>query len=106
LLNDGLYSQLLSTSDVEHGAPIPGSDAVVLGYRIFAYNPSAARTTVEVYFSSPPLNAKRRAMRFDVQLVWSHEDWRVIAPARGDWATAATTTSDAVPGLVAYDGNT
>jgi hypothetical protein len=43
-------------------------------------------------------------MRFDVQLVWSHGDWRVVAPARGDWASAATAVPDDVPGLVTYDG--
>ena len=105
LLNDELYSQLPATSDVEKGAPIPGADASVLGYRVGAYNPSAGPTTIEVYLGSPPLKAKQQAMRFDVQLVWSHEDWRVVAPARGDWGAAATAVTDDVPGLVTFGGS-
>lgn len=105
LLNDELYSELLSTSSVARGAPIPGADAVVLGYRVAAYDPSDGPTTVDVYLSSPTLKTKRQAVRFNVRLLWSRGDWRVIAPARGDWATAATTVAADLPGLVTYGGS-
>lgn len=105
LLNDDVYRQLLATSDVAEGAPVPGSDAIVLGYRIAAYNPASGPTRVEVYLTSARLEQKHHAVRFDVQLIWSHEDWRVVAPARGDWGTAATAVPDRVAGLVTYGGS-
>ncbi len=85
------------------GAPIPGVDARVVGYRLDAYDQAVGTALVEVVLDSPALRASGRDVTFAVSLRWSDGDWRVLAPPRGDGASVATVQASTPPGMQRYD---
>jgi hypothetical protein len=58
---------------------------------------------VEVVVSSPTLSARAPFVSFAVALQWSYGDWRVVAPARGDWGSVSTALGSRPAGLLTYD---
>lgn len=98
VLTDQQYQQLRATIGVEDGAPLPGGNAEVLGYRVAAF--AADSATVEVVMTSPDLGGQ--VVRFGVVLRRSANDWQVVAPPRGDWGSVITTLSTAPDGTLRY----
>jgi hypothetical protein len=97
------YERLRAQTAVASGAPIPGADARIDGYRITRYGETSGTATVEVVVDSPTLSARQQLVGFAVSLQWSYDDWRVIAPARGDWGSVATELGSPPAGLLTYD---
>ena len=54
--------------------------------------------------TSPELSAKGQRLRFDVRLQRVDDDWRVLAPPRGDWGAVTTVLSRSPDGLISYGG--
>jgi len=84
---------------VQDGAPLPGNDATVAGYRVEEYQ--GDRAVVDVVLTAPDL-AAGQVVAFDVDLKWREGDWRVTAPKDGDWGAVARTLDRAPAGLLDY----
>jgi hypothetical protein len=97
------YERLRAQTAVASGAPIPGADARIAGYRIARYGETSGTATVEVVVGSPALSERAPFVSFAVPLQWSYGDWRVVAPARGDWGSVSTVLGSRPAGLLAYD---
>lgn len=93
------YEQLRAESNVVEGEPVAG-DAEVLGYVVDAFVSGAAR--VQVFLSSPTLDARGQLLRFTVQLERRPDDWAVVAPPRGDWGASSAVLSEAPAGLTRF----
>jgi hypothetical protein len=102
LLADEQYERLRAGSAVPEGAPILG-DAEVRGFRILAFGNAQPTARVGVVFASPDLRARGLLVQSVVQLQWSYDDWRVVAPPRGDWGAVTTTVSTEPAGMLTYD---
>ncbi|NLT55288.1 MAG: hypothetical protein GXX79_12165 [Actinomycetales bacterium] len=85
------------------GAPIPGANARIRGYRLQAFGETTGTALVEVVLDSPDLRLTDQTVSFTVSLRWAHDDWRVLAPPRGDWASTATPLGSVPEGLLSYD---
>ena len=99
-----VYQQLLARAGVPEGAPIPGTTARVIGYEVTDYRPAAGAAAVDVVLTSSDLGTGSRYLTFRLQLLWQGEDWRVVAPPGGDWASVANTTAEPPPQLRYYGG--
>jgi hypothetical protein len=75
-------------------------NARVAGYLINAYDADAGTATVDVVVTSPDLAG--RYVSFRVALVWSHDDWLVLAPPSGSWGSVATVMGPSPAGLLDY----
>jgi hypothetical protein len=95
------YEQLRVQYHVPEGEPIPTGDARVLGFRVTTFDAEAGRAWVDVILSSADLGSSNRVVAFDVALRWA-DDWRVIAPADGDWSSRATLLGSTPAGMVPY----
>jgi len=84
---------------VQDGAPLPGNDATVAGYRVEEYQ--GDRAVVDVVLTAPDLGAEQ-VVAFGVRLQWRDGDWRVAAPRDGDWGAVARTLDRAPAGLLDY----
>jgi hypothetical protein len=96
------YEQLRAQYGVSEGAPIPGGDAQVQGYRITTYDAGARRAWVDVVLASSQLGSPTSVVDFTVELRWAGGDWRVVAPPDGDWSSRATLLGSPPAGLVQY----
>ena len=94
------YEQLRAETNVAEGEPVSG-DAKVLGYIVDAFASGTAR--VQVFLSSPTLDARGQLLRFTVQLERRQDDWAVVAPPRGDWGASSAVLSEAPTGLTRFD---
>ena len=97
------YDQLAAQYDVTGGGPLPIADSHVVGYQVTAYDDQQGTASVDVVVDSPALAAKGQVVSFPVQLQWTYDDWRVIAPPQGDWGQVATTLDAQPAGLSSYD---
>lgn len=98
------YQRLRAQSGVPDGAPEQAGTARIRGYVVRAVDLDAGDASVEVVLTSTDLDAQGRAVAFRVELRWQNDDWRVVAPADGDWGTAATPLGTLPSGLVTYGG--
>lgn len=89
--------QRLRTSPAQ--SPESGN-AQVAGYLINAYDADAGTATVDVVLTSPDLAG--RYVSFRVALMWSHDDWLVLAPPSGSWGSVATVLGAPPSGLLEY----
>src|SRR4051794_30665008 len=97
------YEALRAQTSVAAGAPIPGADARILGYRIALYGDTAGAATVDVVVASTSQGEHAGLVSFAVSLRWSYDDWRVLAPPDGDWGSVATLLGTPPAGLLSYD---
>ncbi len=97
------YDQLAAQYDVTGGGPLPIADSHVVGYQVTAYDDQQGTASVDVVVDSPALAAKGQVVSFPVQLQWTYDDWRVIAPPQGDWGQVATTLDAKPAELSSYD---
>lgn len=97
------YEQLRAQAAVADGAPIPGADARITGYRVAAYDADAGTATVDVVVDSATLRTRGQLLTFAVSLQWAYDDWRVLAPPQGDWGAVATQLGSPPSGLQRYE---
>jgi hypothetical protein len=101
LQTDQAYEQLRESGEVEMGAPVPAT-AVAAGYQIAAYAPDLSTAQVAIFLRSAGPTAEH-TVRFEIQLVWRDDDWRVVAPPNGDWQTVATPIAELPPDIQRYE---
>jgi hypothetical protein len=97
------YERLRVQAAVADGAPIPGADGLITGYRVAAYDADAGTATVDVVVDSAVLRTRGQLLSFAVSLLWAYDDWRVLAPPRGDWGAVATQLGTPPAGLQLYE---
>jgi len=103
-INDD-YQRLRAQAGVADGEPVPtGGSAQVLGYVVRGIDLQDGTATIDVVLTSPDLSSSARSVAFGVELRWQNDDWRIVAPANGDWGTTATTLGAVPDGLVEYGG--
>jgi hypothetical protein len=95
------YDEAAAAAGVQDGAAIPvqGRD-VVAGYRLDGATPDADARTVWVLIRERQDGGAIAFTEFMVRLVWAGGDWRLVAPAWGDWRGGARTV--AAPDPVRY----
>jgi hypothetical protein len=93
---------LRSVSDAR-SVHAPAATARVAGYIPVYFDPSRS-ASVDLVIGSPELALRRQYLSVRVSLQWSDDDWRLVAPPQGDWATV-TSTIDGLPvGMHRYGG--
>jgi hypothetical protein len=85
------YTQLRAAAHVRPGQPAGRGNATAAGYRFLAYTPADA--TVDIVTAGPGTDGTAVLASTRIQVIWQRGDWRVVAPAGGDWASAATAMS-------------
>jgi hypothetical protein len=85
------YAALRAAAHVRPGQPAGRGYAVEAAYRFAAY--ASRRATVDIVTEGPGASGATVLAVTRIQVVWLRGDWRVVAPAGGDWASSATTTS-------------
>lgn len=98
------YERLRAQAGSAPGAPAQQATARVAGYVVRALDLEAGDATVDVVLSSPDLDAEGRSVAFRVDLRWTQDDWRVVAPPGGDWGAVATPLGGLPAGLLTYGG--
>lgn len=69
------------------GEPADRIYAAIVGVRVDAYSAEAA--SMRVLIEAPTGTGTARAAAL-AQVAWSDNDWRLVAPPRGDWSTVRT----------------
>lgn len=87
---------------LRQGAPLPGADAELVGYRIVRYADGDA--AIEVVLSSTALRVDAQLVAIRVSLQWADGDWQLLAPPRGDWAVVTTVMPRESSDVIDYDG--
>jgi len=88
---------------VKGGEPLRADGGWVAGYRL-ARTGEPGRRTVRVLMRSTGEGGAVAFTEYAVSLVWHGDDWRLVAPAWGDWRSAATALSRPDPaGYTRYD---
>ena len=85
------YAALRSAARVRPGQPVGRGYAVEVAYRVAAYAPAAAK--VEILTEGPGNSGATVMVVTRIDVVWLHGDWRVAAPADGDWVSSAASAS-------------
>ena len=85
------YAALRAAASVRPGQPAGRGYAAEAGYRFLAYTPAGA--TVDIATEGPGTGGTTVMVATQVQVVWLHGDWRVVAPPGGNWANSATAIS-------------
>ncbi|MBI4943594.1 MAG: hypothetical protein HY830_22865 [Actinobacteria bacterium] len=99
------YQRLRAQAGVADGEPVPtGGGAQVLGYVVRGIDLHEGTATLDVVLTSPDLSPSARSVAFRVEMRWQNDDWRIVAPANGDWGTTAMTLGAVPDGLVGYGG--
>lgn len=86
------------------GAPLPGADAELVGFRVVRYADTDA--AIEVVLSSTALRVDAQLVGIQVSLQWAEGDWQLLAPPRGDWAVVTTVMPREASDVINYDGTT
>lgn len=109
-LTQQAYADAAAAAGIEDGAPltVPSTDAVA-GYQILAPADDAAAvppSTVEVglVVRQADDGGAPTFTEFVVTLRWIEDDWRLEAPAWGDWRSAASTVTAPDTAVHPYDG--
>jgi hypothetical protein len=87
-LTQQTYQQAAAAADIRKGAPIRSTDGWVAGYRLDRHkNPTGPNARVDVLIAATGEGSGFTTYRVD--LTWQDGDWRLIAPAWGDWRSNA-----------------
>jgi hypothetical protein len=101
-------SALLEADDAAYGAEIGAAAgaglsqsagqgyAAEVGYRFLAWSPASA--VLDVVSAGPAADGTTVLASTRIQVLWLRGDWRMVAPAGGNWASAAT----AITSLTGY----
>ncbi len=95
------YAQLRVAEHLRPGQPAGPGYAVEAAYRFAAWNPASA--TVDIVTAGPGTSGATVLASTRIELIWQHADWRVLAPAAGDWASSATAISS-LTGYTVFPG--
>jgi hypothetical protein len=85
------YAALQAAAHVRPGQPAGRGYAVEAAYQFAAYTPFAA--TVDIVTEGPGAAGATVLTVTRIEVIWLRGDWRVVAPADGNWASSATTAS-------------
>jgi hypothetical protein len=85
------YAQLRAAAQVAPGQPAGQGYAAEMAYRFLAWSPASA--VVDVVSAEPVADGTTALASTRIQVLWQHDDWRVVAPPGGNWANAATAIS-------------
>lgn len=95
-LTEQAYEPAAKAAGVKDGGPIRSEGGVVAGYRLDPTTDDSTRTVrILIHRGGEPDSTGFTEYR--VQLTWQTGDWRLIAPAWGDWRNAARPMSSADP---------
>jgi hypothetical protein len=94
------YARLQDGTRAHQTASLPAS-AAEEAYRFLSYSPNTA--TLNVVTIGPAGNGTQVLAVTRLQVVWQHGDWRLVAPAKGDWANASTALTS-LTGYVLLSG--
>ena len=85
------YAALRSAARVRPGQPVGRGYAVEVAYRVAAYAQGTAK--VDIVTEGPGNSGATVMVVTRIEMAWLHGDWRVVAPADGDWASSAGSAS-------------
>ena len=85
------YAALRAAAHIRPGRPAGRGYAAEAGFRFVGYAP--ANATVDVVTEGPGTGGATVLVATRIEVIWQRGDWRVVAPAGGDWADSATTVS-------------
>jgi len=81
------YEQRRAKAGVPAGDPLPETHAEIAGYRIDSYNDQSA--FLRLLIASPGPNAQGTVyVDFRLEVRWSGQDWRLVAPPGGEWRSS------------------
>jgi hypothetical protein len=83
------YREIATASGIRDGAPIPSRGGAVAGYRLDPLSGSDGHRLVHVLIRGVGEAGVSMFTEYEVDLVWLSGDWRLVAPAWGDWRTTA-----------------
>jgi hypothetical protein len=87
-LTQQTYQQAAAAAGIRKGAPIRSTDGWVAGYRLDRHkNPTGPTASVDVLVAAAGEGSGFTTYRVD--LTWQDGDWRLVAPAWGDWRSNA-----------------
>lgn len=93
------YRQTAQVAAIRDGAPIPSSGGWVAGYRLDrSQQPPSDKARVRVLIRQDGEGSDAGFVEYTVTLLWREGDWRLLAPAWGDWRSAARAVPSADPG--------
>lgn len=98
------YDLLRQQLDVSAGAPLPGADAEVLGYRVESFDSGSGHVTIQLALTSADLRATDQLLVILASLKWADGDWKLVAPPQGDWATVSHVVTSPPTGMLEFDG--
>jgi len=103
-LTANAYAGVAPAARVRDGAPIRSEGGWVAGYRLQPGD-TENEPTVRVLIRQTGEGDATGFTEYAVRLTWQHGDWRLIAPAWGDWRSAARPMRQADPdAYTTYDG--
>jgi hypothetical protein len=95
----GDYAALRAAARVRPGRPAGRGYAVEAAFRFATYKRTDA--TVDVVTEGPGTGSATVLVATRIELVWQRGDWRVVAPADGNWASSANAVSS-LTGYIAF----
>lgn len=102
-ITDQAYAQTARPAKVNPGDPLRSEGGWVAGYRLDSPQTPDERTVRVLIRQVADLEAEGFT-EYRVHLTWRDGDWRLIAPAWGDWRTAARAMTNADPArYLSYD---
>lgn len=90
------YETAATAAGIRDGAPIRADEGWIVGYRLDpGQDPADLDATVEVLVIG---NGEGLGyISYEVRLVWLNGDWRLVAPAWGDWRSSAHAVRNPYP---------
>jgi hypothetical protein len=85
------YAAIRAAVHVRPGRPAGRGYAAEAGFRFVGYTP--ANATLDVVTEGPGTGGATVLVVTRIEVAWQRGDWRVVAPAGGDWANSATAVS-------------
>jgi len=95
-LTQQTYQESATAAGVREGAPIRSTDGWVAGYRLDRdKDPTGPTAGVDVLVAATGEGSGFTT--YKVELAWQNGDWRLIAPAWGDWRSNAQPVAHPYP---------
>jgi len=95
------YQQTRAQLGLAYGQPAGRLYTTAYGYRVESADSDTA--TVRLLIEGPGAGAGSVLVALTMQLLWTGEDWSLVAPVNGDWGAQAFVTSDTT-GIIRFPG--